>query len=208
MARTSLERILRIATWHYQLHRLRGFRPSRPLADFQILAQPVLDFRNLAWAAVFEPDALCRDWPARERAIVAQWSKRRWLRRKPVRGRLFPLDGRPPLVVAVPTPLGTTRFVRHHSPNPRHYEDAFAGIFLNRARRSRELFTSLFAVQPWLTGGSDASAYTYDWMNLPKDRVDHFKATEGLNPSLDIKQRARVLTQFMRPSRSQMISSF
>jgi len=202
MKRTSLERILRIATWHYQLHRLRYFRVRRPLADFQILAQPVLDFRNLAWAATFEPDTVRVDWPSCEQTNVAKW-----LRRKTLKGRLFPLHTRPQLVVAAATPLGTTRFVRHNATQA-HYENAFGGIFDNQDRRSREFFTSLFAQQEWLKGGSDTGAFSYDWLNLPKDGIDHLEATDELALDLTPDQRVKVLTQLMTPSRSQILSAF
>ncbi|APA75983.1 hypothetical protein LIX17_11625 [Mycobacterium avium subsp. hominissuis] len=200
---TGLERVLRIATWHYQFHRLRSpFRPKRPLADFQILAQPVLDFRNLAWAAIFEPSTLCKDWPSNERANVAKW-----LKRKSLQGRLFPLHGRPQLVVTAATPLGTTRFIRHNSTET-HYEDAFAGFFDNEPRRSKEFFTTLFMQQQWLRGGAEASAFNYAWLNLRKDRqVDLLKVTQGLALDLKPEQRGKVLDQLMTPSRSQILSA-
>lgn len=202
MMPTSLERILRIATWHYQLHRLSTFSTRLPLADFQILAQPVLDFRNLAWAAIFEPDSLCKDWPLRERAVVEKWQKRASLK-----GRLFDLSGRPQLVLAAATQQGTTRFVRYSAATRTHYYHAFDGIFDNDVGSSRLFFTALFEQHEWLKGGSDSSAFSYN-LNLRGKGTDHLQLTNNLGRNLEIKERVEVLKQIMTPSRSQILSAF
>lgn len=204
MVSTGLERILRIATWHYQYHRLQSpFRYQRPLADFQILAQPVLDFRNLGWAAVFAREFLRKDWPVKEKENIESW-----LKRKNLKGRLFDLPDRPPLIITSATPLGTTQFVRHH-PTHTHYVAGFAGILDNRVRYSQELFTTLFAEHQWLKGGAEASAFEYSWMNLPKSRtINLLKATQGLGHELKTTARTKVLNQMMTPSRSQILSAF
>jgi hypothetical protein len=144
---STVERIQRIATWHYQLHRAQLFNPQRPLADFQILSQPILDFRHLAAVGVLKPAALTHEWPVKEREIIASL-------RAGTAAAGFPIgfEERAPLIVTGATPHGTTRFVRHTPAHNGQYADAFRGIFFADPDLSRELFTTLLELNPWLTG--------------------------------------------------------
>lgn len=151
--KTGLERIQRIAVWHYQYHRVQEFNLSLPLADFQILAQPVLDFRNLAWASLVKDDELKRDWPDREVKLLAKWEKTEVDLRV---GRMFNLSQRPQSVVVTGvSPFGSTRFVRHAPATEDDYKNAFAGFFELNTSGSRDLFTTLFTTHKWLVGRKD-----------------------------------------------------
>lgn len=198
--RGSLERTQRIAIWHYQLHRVRHFLPDRPLADFQILAQPVLDFRNLAWAASFAPDALRRDWPARERehAELERYNtSTTHQRRQP-----FGINDRAPLIVTGVTPNGTTQFVRHAAATPQQYAMAFEGIFDNHDRASRDFFTTLFASEEWLIGGGGKTPHSLAWSVVPRHAVSKLtKLTRGLAKEDKRAERLDLLNQIMTPSR-------
>lgn len=151
--KAGLERIQRIAVWHYQYHRAQEFNLSLPLADFQILAQPVLDFRNLAWASLVKGDELKRDWPEREVKLLEEWKKTD----KGFRvGRMFDLSERSQSVIVTGvSPFGSTRFVRHAPATEEDYKNAFAGFFELNTSASRDLFTTLFATNKWLVGRED-----------------------------------------------------
>ena len=144
---SSVERIQRIATWHYQLHRAQSFNPQRPLADFQILSQPILDFRHLAAVGVLRPAALTHEWPVKEREIIDSLTASASAAGIPIK-----FEDRAPLVVTGATPHGTTRFVRHTPAHNGQYADAFKGVFTADPSLSQELFTTMLELNPWLTG--------------------------------------------------------
>ena len=195
--RGSLERIQRIATWHYQLHRARNFLSDRALADFQILAQPMLDFRNLAWAASFAPDALRRDWPTREQAEFERWTASA----ANPKGLMFAAHERAPLIVTGVTRNSTTQFVRHAAATPLQYQQAFEGIFDNNDRASRDFFTTLFANEGWLVGEGQRVPYDLDW-DAPEQASPRLtRLTRGLALGDTQDERLQLLNDFMTPSR-------
>lgn len=195
--RSSLERIQRISTWHYQLHRAEQFNARRPLADFQILAQPILDFRNLAWAAVLKPDALKRDWPQQEQTLYSEWASAAGDKK----GNMFALDERPPLIITGVTPYGTTRFVRHNAATRAQYDLAFQGIFDNEPRASRDFFTTLFPNNTWLVGGDGQSPPGWGWDDPPDPPPDLPDLTGGLAQNQPEDRRMTILSEMMMPSR-------
>lgn len=151
--KADLERIQRIAVWHYQFHRAQEFNPKCPLADFQILAQPVLDFRNLAWASLVDNQELKRDWPERELKLLEEWKK--VVARFRV-GQVYDQAERPhQLIVTGVSPYGSTRFVRHTPATAEDYRNAFAGFFELNTSASKDLFTTLFTKEKWLVGRED-----------------------------------------------------
>lgn len=198
--RVSIERLLRIATWHYQLHRARAFDVDRPLADFQILAQPMLSFRNLAWAASFAPDALRKDWPQREQDGYPGWKTGS----AGPADDLFALHECPPLIVTGTTHYATTRFVRH-TPTTQQYADAFAGFFENDTRASRDFFNTLFMNHTWLRGGPDRSAFSHAW-DLPETQRDPLASeSQGLASGAREQQRLDLLNELLTPSRFPLV---
>jgi hypothetical protein len=152
-------RILRIATWHYQSHRASKFNPDRPVADFQILMQPHLDFRNLAQAARYDElqskekkkgkkRLLTRNWPANEKRLL----------RDPTTSKnhgFYAVNGRNALIITGVTPSGTTAFIRH-AHGQELYERAFQAFFDHYLPGSERFFTSLFEdPNSWLIGKQD-----------------------------------------------------
>lgn len=148
----SVERIQRIATWHMQWHRSRRYKRSRPLADFQILAQPMLDFRYLAIASTLCPQFLTRAWAANEKqAIGVVEDALRGVQRSPYLEAAY--RERAHLVVTGTTPFGTTQFVRHNAAQPEHYREAFEGFFETDPNKSANFFNSMFEDHKWWIGG-------------------------------------------------------
>jgi hypothetical protein len=196
----DLERIQRIALWHYQFHRAQQFNPSCPLADFQILAQPMLDFRNLAWASVHRAQYLTRDWPKSELDLLKEWER---LTKEFQFGHVFNQTERPQqLIVTGISPYGSTRFVRHTAATQEDYQNAFLGFFELNTLASRDFFTTLFASQPWLidrenggNGGGDND--DEDGSPNPPDLRGN---TENLAYDKGKEERFNILSQMMTPS--------
>lgn len=140
------ERFQRIATWHYQLHRSENFNAKRPLVDFQILSQPVLDFRYLRAVSVLKPSALNRRWPSNEQAIRAQ------LLASDPATQLPDFRERDLLILTGVSEYGTTRFVRFNPADPVVYANAFDAFFTGNTALSERFFTLLFESNRWLLG--------------------------------------------------------
>jgi len=198
---SSLERIQRIATWHYQLHRAQMFNSRRPLADFQILSQPILDFRALALVAAMKPKALTQDWPTKESEVVDS------LRQiASASGIELVLDDREPLIITGVTPNGTTRFIRHTPAHNGQYADAFRGIFASDEELTTEFFTTMLDKNKWLTGDEPPSGGGgSDDMPAPPP-PDLADLTGALASDLSESERLEILSRLLTPSQFPLVS--
>jgi hypothetical protein len=194
--RTSVERVQRIATWHFQAHRLRLFNRGLGLADFQILLQPTLDFRNLAHAGMLEPDLIGVDWPESEPRFIAGLKASR---KKSLGGA----DSRKVLIIACGSAFGTTRFYRFDPASPQHYVDAFKGFFSADLELSRRFFQSLIGDCEWMIGqivlGSKGIARSGSARQATK--VD----SRGLAMNLVARKRAQAFEQLLRPEQFALV---
>ncbi len=197
LMRASHERIQRIATWHYQYHRVIEYNNLRPLADFQIMTQPIIDFRNLSHASFIDNGALCRDWPSHEEALLKEWLEKKEEFRI---GLLFEATQRPPLIVTGVSPFGTTRFVRHMTASDYHYSNAFKGFFDCELRASRELFTTLFNSNKWLIGKSDGWGGGDGGSQSSPFPPDLPNVTGGLAQDKDEDERMEILMRMVTPT--------
>ena len=205
----SLERIQRIATWHLQYHRVEMFNRARPLADFQILAQPMLDFRYLAAANTLCPELLTRTWPSNEAAAVVAIQQRLGdVRASPYLHASY--EKRSDLIVTGTTPVGTTMFYRHSAAQPDHYSSAFEGFFEARTGKSRDFFRSMLEHCRWWigydsgwggggTGGPDPT----DPKSPSGTGLD--EQTKGLALDLDENKRVELLKLILMPEQRPLV---
>lgn len=198
---TTVERIQRIATWHYQLHRAQRFNPRRPLADFQILFQPVLDFRHLAAVGLLRPSELTHEWPSREREIVESLTSI-------FNSAVLPIkfEDRAPLILTGATPHGTTRFVRHTPAHDGQYADAFRGLFTAEPGLSQEFFTTMLESNTWLTGYDQppsGAGSSDDARTAPPPGLQ--KPTDSLAMEAPESERLNILVQLLKPSQFPLV---
>jgi hypothetical protein len=181
----TIERLQRIAAWHFQHHRAENFNTTLSVADFQILHQPGIDFRNTGAAGMLKPDLLNIDWPQLEPEFVE------WLGSEKNRKKLgISMSDRVPLILTSSSPTGTTRFVRFAPASQRHYRDAFVGFFSANLSKSYRFFTSLLQDCEWATGGPKR-----------RDRAGRkiLPSTSGLALDQSRKMRQVLLAKSMRP---------
>jgi hypothetical protein len=146
----SLDKFQRTAIWQYQYHRIRNFNKQRLLADFQIMSQPNLYFRNLEAAWAHDRKCITRHWPASGEKTFLQ---------KPA-DKQSGYESRPETdpfcILAAASQFGTTRFVRCPTVNPTN-ADVFGALFDGNLEGSRPFFEDLFKKNPWLVGKADGS---------------------------------------------------
>jgi hypothetical protein len=178
----TVERIQRIAAWHFQYHRAKNFDRGLSLADFQILLQPGIDFRNLRTAGLLQPDLLTANWPKNEENFV------KWVATQEKSPSVVPV--REPLIMTCSSPMGTTRFHRFTPASPSHYEDAFVGFFTAEMEKSRRFFESWLRDCEWATGRGGAVSVR---------KIVRTRETRGLAMDRNGKDRSEILLDMLTP---------
>lgn len=149
----SLDKLQRTAIWQYQYHRALHFNRNRTLADFQILAQPTLHFRNieLAWAA--DRMLLTKHWPVDGEASLFN----RTLNKDS--GYVLQPSSVPFAILMASSQYGTSRFARIDYTTDDDHKKLFEGLFEGDLSKSKPFFDKLFSQEPWLIGFNDGDDY-------------------------------------------------
>jgi len=145
--RFSLDKLQRTAIWQYQFHRAVHFNRDRSLADFQILSQPHLHFRNLEAAWAEDKNFIRKNWPSSGESsfFTAGVNAKSGYELRP--------GSDPFCVLAAPSPHGTTGFVRSNNDFATNAL-LFDGLFDGDLEKSEKFFAELFKENPWLIGNA------------------------------------------------------
>lgn len=149
----SLDKLQRTAIWQYQYHRVLRFNRNRTLADFQILAQPTLNFRNieLGWAA--DRMLLKKHWPVQGETCLFS----RALNKDS--GYSLQSSSAPFAILMASSQYGTSRFARIDYTTDKDNQQLFEGLFEGDVSKSKSFFDKLFRKEPWLIGFNDGDDY-------------------------------------------------
>jgi hypothetical protein len=147
----SLDKIKRTALWHYQFHRAKNFNRDRSLADFQILSQPRLHFRNLEAAWAYNKSVLRKSWPDEEELFIQKTLQH--MNHKENGFEVYQTKD-PRCILSATSQYGTTRFVRIDA-TADTYRSAFKGFFECDLEKSKEFFEDIFQTEKWLIGKAD-----------------------------------------------------